>query len=456
MRSWVIGSGAECDVVVDSPLVSARHCQLTQIPEGFVLDDLGSTNGTYVDGVRITSPTRVTPGESITLGKTLLMPWPPGVVTFIRIGRVEDNDIVVDDPRVSGHHARLIVVAGARTLIEDLGSSNGTFLNSADRRVTSAIPLTETDSVYFGTYAVPAARLLAGLTEPAAAAPEPSSPAAYRGPLPEAARVGPAIASLEGKRWTLALLAQAPILAVLIVLLFGRQAAAAVAASSWESVARGIASTTFALAVAAVWLGCSLAVGEFAAGRSPGRQAGVDPAKSLVSFGSRLVVLCTLGCTILLAIVYWGSGLKGPWLAMWGMVVMASLVGLLFAIAVSALLQNRATAAAVLLACLVPMVALGGCFWRLPGMSAPVRLAAAAMPSRWAFEGLFSLETAQHSAPAIPEGTGPTQNHDLVEAFFPAVSERMGPRADAMALGSMVIGLAALAAFIWGLSRSGP
>jgi len=341
-------------------------------------------------------------------------------------------------------------------LIEDLGSSNGTFLNSAERRVTRATPLAETDSVYFGTYAVPAARLLASLTEPAAAAPVPSSPTVSPGPRPEAASVGPAIASLEGNRWTLALLAQAPILAVLIVSLFGWQTAAAVTASSWESIGHGIAATTFALAVAAVWLGCSLAVGEFAAGRAPGHQASADPAKSFVSFGSRLVVLCTLECAILLAIVYWGSGLKGPWLAMCGMLVMASLVGLLFTIAVSTLLQNRATTAAVLLACLVPMVALGGCFWRLPGMSAPVRLAAAAMPSRWAFEGLFLLETAQHRAPVTPEGTRTAQNHDLVEGFFPADSERMGPRADAMALGSMLIGLVALTAFISGQSRAGP
>ena len=55
MRSWVIGSRADCDVVVDSPLVSARHCQLTQVADGFLLNDLGSTNGTYVNGVRIAS-----------------------------------------------------------------------------------------------------------------------------------------------------------------------------------------------------------------------------------------------------------------------------------------------------------------------------------------------------------------------------------------------------------------
>jgi pSer/pThr/pTyr-binding forkhead associated (FHA) protein len=455
MRYWVIGSQADCDVVVDSPLVSARHCQLTQIPEGFVLDDLGSTNGTFVDGVRITSPTRVTPGESITLGRTLLMPWPPGVLTFVRIGRATDNDIVVDDPRVSGHHARLIMVGGGRTMIEDLGSSNGTFLNSVDRKVTGPTLLAETDTLYFGTMAFPAARLMAGRNEPAAVAPVPPSPAL--GPRQgQAARFSlPATASLEGNWWTAAALAQVPILAILIVLVFGRHAAATIAASRWESIEHGLASTTFALALAAVWFGCSLALGEVAAGRLPGRQAGALLAQQLVSFGSRLVVLCSLECAILLAIVYWGSGLKGPWAAMWGVLVMASLLGLLLGLFAAVFVPKEARAA-VLLACFSLMIALGGWIWTLPEMSPPFRLCAAAMPTRWAFEGLLLLETEGREAPLLGDGSDPDQRLDFAERFFPIDNVRMGPRADALALGSMQIGLAALAALFWGHWQSGP
>ena len=96
------------------------------------------------------------------------MPWPPEVAKFVRIGRIAGNDIVLDDPRVSSHHARLMIVAGSETLIEDVGSSNGTFLNSAENRVTRLTPLTGSDTVYFGSLAVPAARLLAGRIEPVA------------------------------------------------------------------------------------------------------------------------------------------------------------------------------------------------------------------------------------------------------------------------------------------------
>jgi pSer/pThr/pTyr-binding forkhead associated (FHA) protein len=164
MRSWDIGTRAECDVVVDSPLVSARHCQLTQTPDGYFLHDLGSTNGTYVNGVRITSPTRIVRGALITLGKTVPMQWPRELVRFVQVGRLADNDIVIDDKRASAHHARLSIIEGYELRVEDCGSSNGTFLNSADRRVTAPTPVTELDTIYFGTLAVPVARLLAGLS----------------------------------------------------------------------------------------------------------------------------------------------------------------------------------------------------------------------------------------------------------------------------------------------------
>ena len=62
------------------------------------------------------------------------MPWPPELVGIVQIGRLADNDIVIDDKRVSGHHAQLVIIEGFENRIEDRGSSNGTFLNSVDRR----------------------------------------------------------------------------------------------------------------------------------------------------------------------------------------------------------------------------------------------------------------------------------------------------------------------------------
>ena len=46
----------------------------------------------------------------------------------VTIGRSSDNDVVIDDPKVSRHHAR-IVNNGSGTIIEDIGSLNGISIN---------------------------------------------------------------------------------------------------------------------------------------------------------------------------------------------------------------------------------------------------------------------------------------------------------------------------------------
>ncbi len=453
MRSWVFGSRADCDVVVDSPLASGRHCQLTQRSDGFFLEDLGSTNGTYVDGNRITSARRVTPAEAITLGQTVAMPWPPEVAKFLRIGRIAGNDIVLDDPRVSSHHARLMIVAGSDTLIEDTGSSNGTFLNSAENRVTRLTPLARSDTVYFGSLAVPAARLLAGQIEPVATVSVPSRPDQSREPPPVPSGPLPVVGSFEGLHWLLASLAQAPVLAILIVLMFGRRATAIITVENSASVGQAIAATSFALAVAAVWLGCSFAVGEVAAGRWPGRRALVDPATFFVSLGLRLAVLVMVGCALLLAIVYWATGFNGPPMAMWCILALASTVGVLMGLVVSTMARTWQTVAVILVLAFVPMFTLAGWFWPLPNRPLPFRLAAAAMPTRWAFEGVLLLESPYHPPPTAVDESPPAPKRDLAEDFFRATSERMGPQADATALASMAIGVAAALVLLSGKPR---
>src|SRR5438067_1452099 len=78
-RQWIIGRSAECDLVLDQPGVSVRHCRLTETASAVVLEDLGSTNGTFVNGVQVTSPVRVARGDHITLGLSVPLPWPEGL-----------------------------------------------------------------------------------------------------------------------------------------------------------------------------------------------------------------------------------------------------------------------------------------------------------------------------------------------------------------------------------------
>src|SRR5688572_12354543 len=77
-RNWTVGRAADCDVVVNHPTASSRHCRLSQTERGYVLEDLGSTNGTFVNGAKVNSPVRVGRGDRITLGMDVEMPWPEG------------------------------------------------------------------------------------------------------------------------------------------------------------------------------------------------------------------------------------------------------------------------------------------------------------------------------------------------------------------------------------------
>lgn len=169
-RSWVIGSAPDCEIVVTLPNVSRKHCRLVQRGSEFFLEDLGSTNGTHVNGVTIQGVMRVNPQDTILLGSNAPLPWPKGerppVATsrtatsrVLRIGRDADNDIVLPYPTVSTHHARLIIAAG-ETVVEDLNSTNGTAVNSLSNQVSRAT-ITSTDMLFFGTLRVPVGRLLA-------------------------------------------------------------------------------------------------------------------------------------------------------------------------------------------------------------------------------------------------------------------------------------------------------
>ena len=63
----IVGRHRSCDVVINDETVSGRHCQITESPDGYVIEDLGSSNGTFVNGKRVET-TRLKSGNRITLG----------------------------------------------------------------------------------------------------------------------------------------------------------------------------------------------------------------------------------------------------------------------------------------------------------------------------------------------------------------------------------------------------
>lgn len=70
----VLGRGSESDIAVNDPGVSRRHIELRITPSGVILTDLGSTNGTFVEGHRVDAATLVD-GNQVVIGRTPILFW---------------------------------------------------------------------------------------------------------------------------------------------------------------------------------------------------------------------------------------------------------------------------------------------------------------------------------------------------------------------------------------------
>jgi predicted component of type VI protein secretion system len=70
-RELVIGREGEAVTIDDSEL-SRRHAVVRPVEDGFEVDDLGSLNGTFVNGKRIDGVTRLAGGDSIKIGRSVL------------------------------------------------------------------------------------------------------------------------------------------------------------------------------------------------------------------------------------------------------------------------------------------------------------------------------------------------------------------------------------------------
>ncbi len=181
-----IGREGQCDVALGHPDVSRRHVEFRRTSRGWYLVDLGSTNGTWSSGRRISH-------ELLPLGRALLVHvggvggpqmtveavlqapaggWAPAPVPsrdapviaghyadghtvipsgqphdrVLSIGRSRGSDVVIDDPLVSRNHATIVV--GQHPVLRDLDSFNGTFVNG--RRLMGSTPLSRGDEVGFG------------------------------------------------------------------------------------------------------------------------------------------------------------------------------------------------------------------------------------------------------------------------------------------------------------------
>jgi hypothetical protein len=68
----VLGRSPEADIALEDPYASEFHLRLNNRDGKLVLTDLGSTNGTYVNGRRVTTPVDLNRGDAVQVGKTVM------------------------------------------------------------------------------------------------------------------------------------------------------------------------------------------------------------------------------------------------------------------------------------------------------------------------------------------------------------------------------------------------
>jgi pSer/pThr/pTyr-binding forkhead associated (FHA) protein len=68
----LIGRADKCRIVLDDAYVSQMHARIFARDDAVMVEDLGSTNGTYVNRSRISAPTELHRGDQVKIGKTVL------------------------------------------------------------------------------------------------------------------------------------------------------------------------------------------------------------------------------------------------------------------------------------------------------------------------------------------------------------------------------------------------
>ncbi len=145
-----VGRAEDSTIRIASNLASRHHARFEVKPDGHYVTDLGSTNGTYLNGERLVGesrrlangdtvtvggePIRFLAGEATRFGGQLSQVQISGTRTVqfdgtrLTLGRDPSNDVVLTNPNVSRFHAEVIAADGGYEL-RDLGSRNGTRIN---------------------------------------------------------------------------------------------------------------------------------------------------------------------------------------------------------------------------------------------------------------------------------------------------------------------------------------
>lgn len=184
--AFTIGKEEGNTLVLQRQNISRKHCEIAYYNNQYVVKDLGSSNGTFVNGQKITTPVILKDGDAIQLGdftvKYIERDSPRRVVTaqpladvqarvYLRIkdikegtervfpiikstviiGKADDVDVVIPKQNVSRRHSE-ILFQGGNYYIKDLGSANGTFVNGV--KLTAPLELYNSMIINLGDYEI--------------------------------------------------------------------------------------------------------------------------------------------------------------------------------------------------------------------------------------------------------------------------------------------------------------
>jgi putative ABC transport system ATP-binding protein len=177
---YTIGRARDNDLCLEEDIVSRHHARIEREADGYVLVDLGTSNGTLVNGERLTDARLLRANDRITVGSqefefrvapaapaaavatgSTAAPAPETFASLVgsggtstpitlrefSIGRTPGNDLVIDDPSVSRQHAT-IHQDGDRFVLVDRDSTNGTLLNG--QGLVAPQPLADGDVIRLG------------------------------------------------------------------------------------------------------------------------------------------------------------------------------------------------------------------------------------------------------------------------------------------------------------------
>jgi ABC-type multidrug transport system ATPase subunit/pSer/pThr/pTyr-binding forkhead associated (FHA) protein len=107
--SLLIGRNPEADIPLQGPVVSWHHARLDRTPEGHVLTDLNSTNGTFVNGQRLVRPHPLQQGDVVQIGPFRLVYEPTGFQQYTAAGGVRLDGVRLTREVGRGDHRKRIL-----------------------------------------------------------------------------------------------------------------------------------------------------------------------------------------------------------------------------------------------------------------------------------------------------------------------------------------------------------